>query len=114
MKIKYILLPLSVIVMAGCATAVGANFDDYVKQVGIPDGSYQLQNGNTLYSYQKPCKYYPNEIHDFTIEVDNQNKIVKKTEKKTCRIDLQKQKEERESKSKVAQVLDDLFPGYND
>lgn len=114
MKIKHVLVLLSIIVMTGCATVVGANFDDYVKQVGVPNGSYQLQNGNTLYSYQKPCKYYPNEMHDYTIEVDSQNKIVKKTEKKTCRVDLQKQKEERESKGKVMRVLDDLFPGYED
>ncbi|MCR5504324.1 MAG: hypothetical protein K6E94_01930 [Elusimicrobiaceae bacterium] len=109
-------LPLLIIsVLAGCApNIIGTNFDDYVTQVGVPDSSYKLQSGNTLYSYKKSCKYYPEEIHHFIVEVDPQNKIIKKTDKTTCRIDQQKKKEERDNNPKVINVLNDLFPGYQD
>ena len=113
MKINYI-LPFAVLaVFLGCAPQIiGTNFDNYVTNVGVPNSSYKLQNGHTLYSYKKPCKYYPSEWQDYTIETDEQNIIIKKTENKVCRIDYEKQKEERANKSKVARVLDDLFPDY--
>ena len=82
MKIKYI-LPI-IILTAGCTPAiVGMDMDDYIKTRGIPTNEYAMTNGNTLYFYKKICNDKRN-WEEYNIEVDPQNKIIKRTNTKTC------------------------------
>ena len=58
---KTIFTLLTATFLAACATTTqrwtGANFDDFIIHYGNPTAQYPLQNGNTSYSFKKPCAY---------------------------------------------------------
>ena len=67
---------------------VGKNFDSYTQKYGVPRNEYTLQNGNKLYSYRTLCEDKTN-LLEYNIEVDQQNKIVKRQDVKICPINAQ-------------------------
>ncbi len=88
---KYILISLlAVLVLAGCESLAeigrsmaASNFDNYVKDNGAPTSSYKLADGNTLYSFMKPC---PNSqsFEQTNVLVNGSNTIVQITKKQSC------------------------------
>ena len=84
MKIKYILL-LSTIVLSGCMTTDIANMslDSYIQKNGVPQYSYDLQNGNKLYFFQMRCTN-SREYKEYNVEVTSDNIVVKETVTKSC------------------------------
>lgn len=106
MKIKYI-LPI-VVLAAGCTPAiVGMDMDDYIKTRGVPTSEYTMTNGNTLYSYKKICDDKRN-WEEYNIEVDPQNKIIKRTNVKTCPVDTQEKKCDKGSGKCFLKLADEL------
>ena len=84
MKIKYILL-LSTIVLSGCMTTDIANMslDSYIQKNGVPQYSYDLQNGNKLYFFKMRCTN-SREYKEYNVEVTSDNIVVKETVTKSC------------------------------
>ena len=108
MKITYI-LPL-IILTAGCTPAiVGMDMDSYIQTRGVPRSEYTMNNGNKLYFYKKLCADKMN-WEEYNIEVDPQNKIIKRTNTKTCPANTQNQETKCKPGSKkcILYALDDL------
>lgn len=86
MKIKYFLL-LSVLVLAGCMATntmtIGTSLDSYIQNNGVPQSSYDLQNGNKLYFFKARCNNSW-EYKEYNVEVAPDNNIVKETITKKC------------------------------
>ena len=84
MKISYIFLS-AFVVFAGCVTPVnvaGTSLDTYVQNNGIPQNSYDLQNGNKLYFFKTLCSN--GDYKEYNVEVTPANIIVKETVTKNC------------------------------
>lgn len=115
MKIKHILLLAALMVFAACASqGIGEDFDTYVLHNGNPITFQRLRNGNTIYTYTEPCKYYPELTQEYALTVNSKNKIVRKTNLNSCRGDNIKKKVEKAEEIPDRKFVREMFPQYNE
>ena len=84
MKINYLLL-LTFAVFAGCMSTVdvaGTSLDAYIQNNGVPQSSYDLQNGNKLYFFKTLCSN--GDYKEYNVEVTPANILVKETVTRNC------------------------------
>ena len=84
MKTIYLLL-LTFAIFAGCMSTVdvaGMSLDTYVQNNGIPQSSYDLQNGNKLYFFKTLCSN--GDYKEYNVEVTPDNILIKETVTRNC------------------------------
>jgi len=84
MKKRYLLV-LSIAALTGCITPTniaGTPLDTYVQNNGVPQSSYDLQNGNKLYFFKTLCSN--GDYKEYNVETTPDNIIVKETVTRNC------------------------------
>ena len=115
MKITYILLFAVLFVATACSyKGIGKDFDTYVVENGNPITSLRLRNGNTIYTYEEPCKNYPGIKQEYSLKVNSKNKIVRRKNINSCRGDYKKKQAELKEEIPPKKFTREMFPQYED
>jgi len=80
---KFIILPLAIFIAACAADWTGKNFDQFVIEYGTPVSQFQMQSGDTAYSFKRPCPYTPGQ-EEILVVVSPENIIKGTTTQSRC------------------------------